>query len=285
MKKNIAKKVHQLLGFSPIFTTSTESPKKKTKYLFYPGCSFPSYSPEGIESIIKYLNEKLDGEVASLQICCGKPTKSMGQKDKFTKRISLVNQKITETGAEELLVACQNCFVILNKYGNIRVTSLWEKIARLGVPDLQKQIGLESDIVFNIHDSCPTRKNTEIYEGVRSIMDQLGYKYEELSKSGIKTECCGLGEMAFHLSPKKLKTIMTKRASSSTTGHIVSYCAACRTAMEIGGADSTHLADLIFKPCYKSNNVEKRNKSVITQWKSRYKSKINLINYLKKIIK
>ena len=282
MKKNIAKKIHQLLGFSPIFTTSNNSPKKKTKYLFYPGCSFPSYSPEGIESIIKYLNEKLDGEVASLQICCGKPTKSMGQKDKFTKRIALANKKIAETGAEELLVACQNCFAIFNKYGNIRVTSLWEMIAKLGVPDSQKGIGLESDIVFNIHDSCPTRKNTEIHEGVRAIMNQLGYGYEELSKSRVSTICCGLGEMSFKLNPKDLEAIMKKRASSSTTGHILSYCAACRTAMEIGGADSIHLADLIFKPCYKSNNVEKRNKSVITQWKSRYKSKINLINYLKK---
>ena len=55
-------------------------------------------------------------------------------------------------------------------------------------------------------------------------MNQLGYQYEELSKSGI---------------------------NSSTTGHILSYCAACRTAMEIGGANSIHLTDLIFKQCYK----------------------------------
>lgn len=282
MKKNIAKKIHQLLGFSPIFTTSNKAPKKKTKYLFYPGCSFPSYSPEGIQSVIEYLNEKLDGEVGSLQICCGKPTKSMGQKDKFTKRIALVNQKIAETGAEELLVACQNCFVILNKHSNIRVTSLWDIIAKLGVPDFQKGIGLKSDIVFNIHDSCPTRKNTEIHEGVRSIMRELGYKYEEMLKFGTKTECCGLGDMALKLSPEALKEVMVKRAQSSTTGHIVSYCAACRIAMEVGGVDSIHLADLIFKPCYTSANLEKRNRSVITQWKSRYKSKMNLVNYLKK---
>ena len=277
-KKNLTIDMHQFLGFSRLFTTKNLAPKqKKTKYLFFPGCSFPSYTPEGVENIIKYLNEKLDGGVGSLQMCCGEPTRVMGQVARLEKRIALIEQNITETEAEEVIVACQTCFITFQKYMKIPVKSLWTLIPELGLPRGQERIGVNSDIVFNIHDSCPTRNNPEIHKGVRDIMDRLGYKYEELELSGTKTMCCGLKGMALVLNPPVAKKIINNRACSSTTGFMLTYCAACRSALEIGGVDTIHLADLLFKPCYTKAQAQARNLSSVDQWKTRYKSKQVLI--------
>jgi Fe-S oxidoreductase len=130
---------------------------------------------------------------------------------------------------------------------------------------------------FNIHDSCPTRNNPEIHKGVRDIMDGLGYKYEELELSGTKTMCCGLKGMALVLNPPVAKKIINKRASSSTTGFMLTYCAACRSALEMGGVDTIHLADLLFQPCYTKDQAKARNISSVDQWKTRYQSKQALI--------
>ena len=277
-KKNLTIDMHQYLGFSPLFTTKNLAPKRKnTKYLFFPGCSFPSYTSEGLGKVIKYLNEKLEGGVGSLQMCCGEPTRVMGQEDRFEKRIALIEQKIAETGAEVVIVACQTCFITFQKYMKTPVRSLWTMIPELGLPEGQEGIGANSDIVFNIHDSCPTRNNPEIHKGVRDTMDGLGYKYEELELSGTKTMCCGLKGMALVLNPPVAKKILEKRASSSTTGFMLSYCAACRTAMEMGGVDSVHLVDLLFSPCYTKAQAQLRNMSSVEQWKTRYKSKQALI--------
>ena len=277
-KKNLTIDMHQSLGFSRLFTTKNPAPKqKKTKYIFFPGCSFPSYTSEGVGNVIQYLNEKLDGSVGSLQMCCGEPTRVMGQVDRLEKRIALIEQRIAETGAEVVIVACQTCFITFQKYMKTPVISLWTLIPELGLPRGQEGIGTNSDIVFNIHDSCPTRNNPEIHKGVRDIMDGLGYKYEELELSGTKTMCCGLKGMALVLNPPVAKKIINKRASSSTTGFMLTYCAACRSALEMGGVDTIHLADLLFQPCYTKDQAKARNISSVDQWKTRYQSKQALI--------
>ncbi|MDG2648587.1 (Fe-S)-binding protein, partial [Vibrio parahaemolyticus] len=45
--------------------------------VFMPGCSLPSYSPEGVAAIASYLKEVFP-EMGAVQKCCGKPTAAIG---------------------------------------------------------------------------------------------------------------------------------------------------------------------------------------------------------------
>jgi Fe-S oxidoreductase len=278
IKGHTAISAHQYLGFSKLFTTTNKAPKsKQTKKLFIPGCSLPSYNPEAVGNILDYLQEKYPGEVGSILKCCGKPTREIGQMEKFEERYADVQKTIDETGAEEIIVACQSCYEVYSKYAKKqRVRSLWEVLPEIGLPENAKQIGINSDIVLGLHDSCATRYNVEIQDGVRWILNEMGYKVEEPANTREKTRCCGFGGMVAAANPNAVSQIAMRRGYEFSTEHIVSYCAACRESIETAGKDSVHILDLIFGEKYEHKSATKRNQSSIKQWKNRFKSKLEL---------
>jgi Fe-S oxidoreductase len=255
---------------------------KTIKRLFIPGCSLPSYNPEAVYNILEYLQEKLPGTGAILK-CCGKPTKALGQIDKFKERYGSFQFEVDKLRADELIVACQNCYMIMSEHSpNQNVRSLWELLPEIGLPESSKGIGKNSDIVFGIQDSCPTRNVPEIHDGMRWIMDELGYKYAEPPRTKELTRCCGLGGMVSPANPELALRVMTKRAEEFQTDYIVTYCAACRESMALGGKKSIHILDLIFGgPWNSKSEFPGKPASPITSWRNRYKSKVNIIKLYK----
>ena len=277
MKGHKAIDVHQFLGYSKAFNTANPAPNgKKTKYVFFPGCSLPSYNPTAVGKALEHLQDKLDGEVGSLLKCCGKPTKALGQKEKFKERFATVQTELDKMGAETVIVACQSCMGIFSEVAKQDVVSLWSLLPEIGLPKEQYGVGKGSDVVFNIHDSCSTRNRADLHDGIRWIVDELGYKVEELENSKEKTRCCGFGGMVVPANPEVADKVMKRRANETTTGHMISYCAACRQSMESGGADSLHILDLAFGGKYDNNSKEERNMGAATQWINRFKSKMEL---------
>ena len=244
IKGHKAIEAHQYLGYSTIFNTVNKAPNgKKTKRIFFPGCSLPSYNSKAVGNILDFLQEKYDGEIGSILKCCGKPTKSLGQIEAFEKRYATVQKAIDDTGAEEIIVACQSCYKIFKEHNpNQKVISLWEILPKLGLPEHAIGIGKDSDVVFGIHDSCATRDNKDIQDGVRWILGQMEYKVEEPENTRGKTRCCGFGGMVVPANPEIAHAVRTKRGIEYKTDHMVSYCAACRESMETIGKDS----DVVF---------------------------------------
>lgn len=278
MKGHGAIEVHQYLGYSNFFNTANKAPKgKKTKRVFIPGCSLPSYNPKAVGNILEYLQEKYDGEVGSILKCCGKPTKALGQIEKFKERYASVQKAIDEVGAEEIIVACQSCYGMFSTNSpNQTVRSVWEILPELGLPEHAKGIGKDSDVTFGIHDSCSTRYNKEIQDGIRWILDEMGYKTEEPEHTRENTRCCGFGGMVVPANPEVAHAVMKKRVAEFKTDHLVSYCAACRESMETAGKDSVHILDLVFGERYTKASATKRSQGPVTQWMNRYKSKSEL---------
>lgn len=269
--------VHQYLGYSKLFNTTNKAPKnKKTKYVFFPGCSLPSYNPEAVGNVLEHLQNKLNGEVGSLLKCCGKPPKALGQDDLFKERFKSVQDELDKVEAEVVIVACQSCHGIFNAYSKQKVVSLWELLPEIGLPESQIGVGKGSDVKFNIHDSCSIRKMTSIHDGIRWIVNELGYEVEELENSREKTRCCGFGGMIVPAVPEVASKVMQRRAAETTTGHMITYCAACRESMEKGGTDAQHILDLVFGEKYTKSKSMKRNSGPVKQWMNRYKSKIEL---------
>lgn len=246
----------------------------KTERVFIPGCSLPSYNPQLVEKTLEFLNNKLPGTGAILK-CCGKPTKALGQVTKFKERYSQLQSEIDKLGAEEIIVACQSCFLTMTEYStNQKVTSLWSLFPEIGLPEGRKGVGKDSDIVFAVHDSCSTRDRSDIHDGIRWIVNELGYKMEEPKNTKETTRCCGFGGMVVPANPDLALRVMKKRTAEVNTDYIVSYCAACRESMVKGGKKSIHILDLVFGgPWDSKSEYPDVPGNPVTGWMNRYKAK------------
>ncbi|MGL5202713.1 (Fe-S)-binding protein [Cetobacterium sp.] len=268
--------VHQYLGETKLFSKDIDLQKENIKYLFFPGCSLSSYSPSGVKSILNHLNDKLENNVESMLACCGKPTRDIGEVELFSRKFQKLEEQFKEKNVEKIVVACQSCYKMFKENLDIETVSLWELLPEIGLPEDKINIGIGSDLKFNIHDSCPTRFEKSIQDGVRWIVDELGYQYEEFEYSKEKTRCCGLGGMVASVASEISEEVRKKRAESSSTGNILTYCAGCREALEVGETKTLHIVDLIFGEQLSKKDLKKKNSNPLKGWINRYKTKIEL---------
>ncbi|QXM06440.1 FAD-dependent oxidoreductase [Crassaminicella indica] len=253
---------------------------KKTKYVLIPGCTVPVYSPELVEKTLVHLKESLDGEVGAVLQCCAIPTAMVGEEEKFKKRFEMVQKSIDETGADVIITLCPSCYLTYKKYAKQEVIAYWDLIhKKIGLPKGQKGIGKTSDVVFNIHDSCPTRHVTSHHESVRWILKELGYKVEEMKNIRENTRCCGVGGMIGCVNPDLQEKVLNRRIKDATQDHIISYCGSCRGSMEIGGLDSLHILDLIHGKTYMKKDSKKRSVVGDQALKNRLETKERLNKY------
>ncbi len=258
--------------------------KKKTKYVFVPGCSVSAYTPEGVEHVVKHLKSCLgDENVGALLQCCGKVSRFMGEDEKFEERNKKAIDILDDMGAEVIVTVCPSCYKVFKETAkNQKVIAYWDLMRYLiGVPEESKGIGEGSDLVFNIHDSCVTRDEPTHHESVRWVLDQLGYNWEEIEKNGMNTRCCGVGGMVCSSDPELYKRVYTRRMNDFNQDNIITYCGSCRGTMETGGKDAVHLLDLIFGKTYtKEQEKSRSNKSDDEMWAKRLETKERL-NQLK----
>ncbi|KUO51646.1 MAG: pyridine nucleotide-disulfide oxidoreductase [Desulfitibacter sp. BRH_c19] len=263
--------MHQKLGFHPIFNIVKPDLKAGyTKRAFMPGCSLPSYSPKLVGEILRYLQKELPGTGAVLK-CCGKPTKALGLEKEFRERYSMLEDAFKQLEVEEIIVACQSCYsMITNMSPHLKVRSLYEVLREIGIPEEAKGIGKGK--VMALHDSCVTREADEIHDSVRFLMREMGYKIEELPHNRHNTRCCGFGGMVVPANPDLAKRVMNRRAAEAKSEHMVTYCAACRESMTLGGKKSLHLMDLMFDRDWEKIGVPGLQ-GPLNNWLNRYKSK------------
>ena len=247
MKGHGAIDMHQMLSFSKPFNTTVAAPEGVTKRVFIPGCALSNHSPDGVGQIFDHLQERL-GYTGAILKCCGKPTKAIGQYQLFQERYAALQGEIDRLGADEIIVACQSCFLNMSTYSpKQRVRSLWEVLPEIGLPEGAVGKALGSDIVFAIHDSCSTRDRRGIHDGVRWIMRALGYATEEPPHTRETARCCGFGGMVVPANPELATRVMNRRTAEVKSDYMVTYCAACRESMVKGGKHAAHLLDLIFE--------------------------------------
>lgn len=256
---------------------------KNLKYVFVPGCTVPAYNPELVEKVYAHLKETLGDNVTAMLRCCGKVTKMVGEKDKFEKRNAIAINEIDKLGADVIITICPSCYMTFTQTTDTPVIAYWDLMKELiGFPEELKGKGKESSVVFNIHDSCATREISSHQENVRWILDQLGYKHEEMHNVKGNTRCCGVGGMVCTTRPDLYKRLYERRAADCTQDSVISYCGSCRGTLEAAGKDSLHILDLMFGPVYTESTFENRAyKSEEEMWANRLKTKEIFINFEK----
>ena len=258
-----------------------EVPKKqKTKYVFVPGCTVSAYSPKGVENIVKHLKECLGHEnVGALLQCCGKVTSFIGETEKFEERNKKAIDILDDMGAEVIITVCPSCYKVFKETAkNQKVIAYWDLMKNLiGIPETARGIGIGSDVVFNIHDSCVTRDETSHHESVRWVLDELGYNWTEIERNGKNTRCCGVGGMVCSSNPELYERVYTRRANDFDQHNIVTYCGSCRGTMQAAGKDAVHILDLLFGPKYTKDQERARGYQTEQEmWKKRLETKERL---------
>lgn len=158
--------------------------------------------------------------------------------------------------------------------------SLWPKI---GLPEELRGKAKDSDAVFTIHDSCSTRFEKELQDGIRWILSELGYKVEESKYSREKTRCCGFGGMVVPANPEVAAKVMEKRVETLNQNKVVVYCAACRSSLLKGGAQAWHILDLVWGPVIKAEDISPADvlASPVKSWVNRFKAKRGILTSVK----
>ena len=262
-----------------------EVPKKqKTKYVFVPGCTVSAYSPKGVENIVKHLKECLgDENVGALLQCCGKVTRFIGETEKFEERNKKAIDILDDMGAEVIITVCPSCYKVFKETAkNQKVIAYWDLMKNLiGIPETARGIGIGSDVVFNIHDSCVTRDETSHHESVRWVLDELGYNWTEIERNGKNTRCCGVGGMVCSSNPELYERVYTRRANDFDQHNIVTYCGSCRGTMQAAGKDAVHILDLLFGQKYTKDQERARGYQTEQEmWEKRLETKERL-NHLR----
>ncbi|GAA0746068.1 (Fe-S)-binding protein [Clostridium oceanicum] len=269
--------MHQKFSYTSFFTKYKNdiNCNDKVEKLFFPGCSLCSYNPELVVKTYEYLKTKIPNLGILLQ-CCGKPTKDLGEEERFEKLSKTTYKDIKKTGTKEVIVACQNCYKTINGYSindDFKVKSLWNVLKEIGIPKEAIGIGNENESIFTIHDSCPTRYESDIQDSIRFIVDKLGYKLVEKTNSRENTVCCGTGGMVHTVNPKLSKNIMENIVESCPSKYVITYCAGCRESMIRGGAKGFHILDLIFGGKIKEDELKFNVNTPLKSWSNRLKTK------------
>ena len=252
--------------------------KKKTKYVFAPGCSVSAYTPSGLENVVKHLKDSLGDENVGVMLqCCGKVTGFLGEDEKFQERNKIATDILDDMGAEVVITVCPSCFKVFNATcKNQKVISYWDLMHNLiGIPEEARGIGEGSDIVFNVHDSCVTRDQVTHHQSIRWMLDEMGYKWNEIEKSGTDTRCCGVGGMVCTSDPDLYERVYERRAKDFNSDNIVTYCGSCRGTMEAAGKDSVHILDLLFADSTYTKDQEKKRTPASDEevWANRLETK------------
>ncbi len=90
--------------------------------------------------------------------------------------------------------------------------SLWEILDKEGLPHEAPRGHGE---VLALHDSCTARSAREIQDSVRSIIQKLGYRIEELPYSREMTKCCGYGGLMYLVDRGLTEKVIRSRVEES----------------------------------------------------------------------
>jgi glutamate synthase (NADPH/NADH) small chain len=215
----------------------------KSEYIFFPGCQLAGSSPEYIEQVYSYLQDKL-GDVGLMLRCCGAPADWAGRMDLFQSALADFTVQYHALGNPQLVLACSSCYQIFKTHlPDVRVLSLWNLYDEHGLP--QSAIKNQKSEILSVHDPCTTRYESHIQDSVRNILRRLGYQIEELPLSREKTECCSYGGLMWLANRELAQAVVERRIAESRLDY-VTYCAVCRDFFAARGKRTLHLLDLIY---------------------------------------
>jgi len=224
--------------------------------VFFPGCQLCASAPGRVRRVYDHLCRSFLEGVGLILGCCGAPAFWAGEETIFQREIQAFRDKWIGLDRPTVILACSTCYKVFKEnLGEIPILSLWQVLEGIGLPEAETQM---ESAPLAVHDPCTTRREPEIQQSVRRLLDRLSRPFEELRLSREKTECCGFGGLMQDVNPALAREVVARRAGESALDY-VTYCAVCRDNLAGAGKRTVHLLDLIFpEPAVKDPAGRKR---------------------------
>ena len=160
---------------------------------------------------------------------------------------------------------CHNCNNIIEEmHPGVQVHSLWELIDSDSSFPFQDHRGLKA----YVQDCWRSRDRKDEQDAVRSLLSKMQIEVMEIAENRERTEFCGTslyraqpprnpklapkhyvegaaGKFIPH-SPEEQKEIMKEYCRQFQDNKVVCYCHYCYEGLQTGGANASHLAQILF---------------------------------------
>ncbi len=221
---------------------------KSAERIFFPGCSLSAYRPDLVLKISRHMKDTL----VMRHECCGKPLKVMGMKDRFKEFNASILQRLEALEPREIILACPTCYSILNKEIKFAEVLFVTEALQEGLEEASYKVN-QSLGTIAIHDSCPFRKEPQLFDFVREFVDTI---YDggrvELVNSREKLMCCGAGGAVNFAYEDLAQTYSQARIDDSTgvgADALITFCASCAVqfgpSSDVNGIRICHGLDLL----------------------------------------
>jgi hypothetical protein len=196
-----------------------------------------------VDRTYRHLTGSLGGGVGLMLGCCGAPAAWAGRQELFKDVLGAFERQWTEMQRPQVILACPTCSLMFKEsLPHIPAMSLWELLDSKGLPDAAPRAQGE---VLALHDSCTARRAPEIQNAVRSMVEKLGYRIEELPYNREMTKCCGYGGLMYLVNRELTDKVITARVEESPTDYLT-YCSNCRDLFAGQAKASYYVLDLVF---------------------------------------
>lgn len=219
--------------------------------VLFPGCNFPSFYPRTTRLLWETLRSCQD--IGIIYDCCGKPVEELGKEQAAEQNIRRIGSSLKEAGVTEVIMVCPNCYYYLRPRLDVKVVSIYEKLAELGIGSPIK----ENDI--HIFLPCPDR---EEQKWLQHMLPFLPTRYHPIE--GV--QCCGLGGCAAANEPDLAKEFLQTLAERDFP-NIYTYCGTCGGNITRGGVGGVHhiLAEIL-----ESKESADTKKSLLNRIKTKF---------------
>ncbi|MEG1494368.1 MAG: (Fe-S)-binding protein [Gordonibacter sp.] len=218
---------------------------RRTRTLFFPGCSLINYGLPLVQSVYGLLSEAGAVEGISL-LCCGKILSfEPDGKEVRAAFEQQLRERVANAGVERIVAACPNCVLALRaaldcdeRTAGVEVAALPAELAALGYridEDVAARmlanelVREETDVppLFSVHDSCPDRATGEFADGLRALLPSDLFVEPEHCRR--HSGCCGSLVRAagkFELADEQSRQRGAEAVSAGAEG-IVAACVSC----------------------------------------------------------
>lgn len=214
--------------------------KTESTYALFPGCQMGASMPDMVKQVYQDLTSRLDGGVGLILGCCGAIADWAGEQTQLQEELEKIRAAWQQLGQPKMITLCPSCYATFQQ-AEIPVVSIVDLLLELGLPSqTTKQSG-----VLAVHDSCTTRFDRKLQDGVRALAQQAGYTIEELPYSREKTHCCGYGGLT-SLVNRAVGEETVQQCISQSSADYLTYCVNCRDQFSRQGKTTRHLLELLY---------------------------------------
>lgn len=173
----------------------------ETPYIFFAGCSLSYVSRDTAVATVRVL-EALGASPLYLgkdELCCGSPLLRLGEKELFLELARGNIERLTASGAKEVVTVCPGCLKALREYRehfprfDMPVRHISEMLAP-AVEDGRLPLRAPEPLRATYHDPCHLGRACGIYEEPRSVLGAIeGLELIEMRRNRRYAACCGAG--------------------------------------------------------------------------------------------